>query len=66
MHVFIILWEKRTQCIAVLSQDLELEPYNLTAAQKPIIIQTHLHLITCPQTSSLTLSLPSSPDVSII
>ena len=36
---------------------LELEPYNLTAAQKPIIVQTHLHL---------TLSLPPHPTVSII
>ena len=41
---------------------LELQPYNLTAAQKPIIVQTHLHLITCPPDLESNSFIPSSPN----
>ena len=52
---------------------LELEPYNVTATKKPIIVLTYLHLITCPPDLEsnqkrrvtvfcVTLSFPSSPD----
>ena len=52
---------------------VELEPYNLIAMHKPIIVQTHLHLIMCPPdlesnqrrrvtVFGVTLSFPSSSD----
>ena len=57
----------------ILHHAVELEADNLSATQKPIIVQTHVHLITCPsdlesnQTRRVTvfcvtLSFPSSPD----
>ena len=45
MHVIkFYLFDLRSLISAV----VELRPYNLTAAQKSIIVQTHLHLITYP------------------
>ena len=41
------------------------EPYKLTAAQKPLILQTPLHLITCP-TDLESLSFTPHTPVSII
>ena len=45
---------------------LELEPFKLTAAQKPIIVQTHLHLIMCPPDLESNSFFPSSPDSVLI
>ena len=46
---------------------VELEPNKLTAAQQPIIVQTHLHLITCPPDLETKLFLyPPHPTVHII
>ena len=43
---------------------VELEEFKLSAAQKPILVQTHLHLAMCsPQTLSLSLPSPPLPDV---
>ena len=43
---------------------VELETFKLPAAQKPILVHTHIHLVMCsPQTLSLSLSSPPLPDV---
>ena len=45
---------------------VELEAFELSAAQKPILVQTHLHLVMCsPQILSLSLSSPPLPDLVI-
>ena len=62
----VMVWSSGKACLHLrgaraFKQWVELEPHNLTAAQKPITAHTHLHLITClpDLESNLIIPLPT-------